>query len=210
MNPLASAVIAGAVRTLTGATIRWVGCRAEPRQRVYFGNHTSHLDAPLTWAALPPEVRKVVRPVAAGDYWGGANPVRRLVARLCGAVLVARVNPDQDERERQIAAMLQAMGDRGSLIVFPEGTRGDGPDVAPFKSGLYYLTLHRPGLELVPVYLDNVRRILPKGELLPVPMGCCVTFGPPITRVDNESKEAFLERARDAVRRLAPREEAAC
>jgi 1-acyl-sn-glycerol-3-phosphate acyltransferase len=210
MNAPASAVIAGAVRLLTGATIRWMGCRAEPRQRVYFGNHTSHVDAPLIWSALPPAIRVVTRPVAAGDYWGGLNPARRLVTRLSGAVLVERDNPGTVERERQIQTILDAMGEQGSLILFPEGTRGDGSDIAPFKSGLYYLSRGRPNLELVPVHLDNVRRILPKGEALPVPMACCVTFGPPITLGAGEPKDVFLERAREAVRQLTPRGSAAC
>jgi 1-acyl-sn-glycerol-3-phosphate acyltransferase len=210
MNAPVSSVIAGAVRLLTGATVRWIGCRPEPRQRVYFGNHTSHVDAPLIWSVLPAEIRVLTRPVAAGDYWGGTNPARRLVRRLSGAVLVERDNPGPAERERQIAALLDAMGRRCSLVMFPEGTRGAGPDIAPFKSGLYHLSLHRPGLELVPVHLDNVRRILPKGEVLPVPMACCVTFGPPITLGDDEPRGVFLERAREAVRRLRPREEALC
>jgi 1-acyl-sn-glycerol-3-phosphate acyltransferase len=210
MNAPASAVIAGAVRLLTGATIRWMGCHAAPRPRIYFGNHTSHVDAPLIWSALPPAIRAVTRPVAAGDYWGSLNPARRLVTRLSGAVLVERDNPGPVERERQIQTILDAMGEQGSLILFPEGTRGDGSDIAPFKSGLYYLSLGRPGLELVPVHLDNVRRILPKGEALPVPMACCVTFGPPITLGAGEPKDVFLERAREAVRQLKPRGQAPC
>jgi 1-acyl-sn-glycerol-3-phosphate acyltransferase len=210
MNAPVSTLIAGTVRLLTGASVRWVGCRPESRQRIYFGNHTSHVDAPLIWSALPPEVRMLTRPVAAGDYWVGASPARRLVTRLSGAVLVERANRGPAERERQIAAMLDAMGERCSLIIFPEGTRGAGPDIAPFKSGIYYLSLRRPGLELVPVHLDNVRRILPKGEVLPVPMACCVTFGPPIALGHGESKGVFLERAREAVRRLTPREQSPC
>jgi 1-acyl-sn-glycerol-3-phosphate acyltransferase len=210
MNGPASSVIAGAVRLLTGASVRWVGCRPEPRQRIYFGNHTSHVDGLLLWSALPPEIRVLARPVAAGDYWSGTYPARRLLMRLFGAVLVARDNAGPAERERQVETLLQAMGEWYSLILFPEGTRGAGPGIAPFKSGLYHLSLRRPGLELVPVHLDNVRRILPKGERLPVPMTCGVTFGPPVVLGAAEPKEAFLERAREAVRRLAPREEAPC
>ena len=202
MNVPAAAVFAGTARLLIGAKIRWMGCAPEPRQRVYFGNHTSHLDAVLVWSALPTKIRLQTRPVGARDYWGTESLVRRLVTGLSGAVLIARDNPCVAARERQIETILEAMGEQGSLIMFPEGTRGPGPEVAPFKSGLYHLSLHKRGLELVPVYLDNVHRILPKGELLPVPMTCCVTFGPPIVLGADERREAFLERARDAVRRL--------
>ncbi len=206
LNAPSSVVIAGAARLLSGATVRWVGCTPEPRQRVYFGNHTSHLDAVLVWAALPSQIRLRTRPLGARDYWGTENPLRRLITRLSGAVLIARDNTSVAAREQQIKTILESMGERWSLIVFPEGTRGAGPEIAPFKSGLYHLSLRKPALELVPVYLDNVYRILPKGELLPVPMACCVTFGPPLALRADEPKEAFLERAREAVQQLKSKE----
>ena len=206
LNAPSSVVIAGAARLLSGATVRWVGCTPEPRQRVYFGNHTSHLDAVLVWAALPSQIRLRTRPLGARDYWGTENPLRRLITRLSGAVLIARDNTSVAAREQQIKTILESMGERWSLIVFPEGTRGAGPEIAPFKSGLYHLSVGKPALELVPVYLDNVYRILPKGELLPVPMACCVTFGPPLALRADEPKEAFLERAREAVQQLKSKE----
>ena len=206
LNAPSSVVIAGAARLLSGATVRWVGCTPEPRQRVYFGNHTSHLDAVLIWSALPTQIRLRTRPLGARDYWGTENPLRRLITRLSGAVLIARDNTSVAAREQQIKTILESMGERWSLIVFPEGTRGAGPEIAPFKSGLYHLSVGKPALELVPVYLDNVYRILPKGELLPVPMACCVTFGPPLALRADEPKEAFLERAREAVQQLKSKE----
>ena len=204
MNPATASVIASAVRLLAGATVRWRGCRPEAHQRVYFGNHSSHLDAVLVWAALPSEIRRHARPVAARDYWESHRLTRRLIIRWSRAVLVERDNPDAETRERQIQAMLEAMGDEESLIMFPEGTRGAGTEIGPFKTGLYHLAQHRPGLELVPVHLHNVHRLLPKGALLPVFMACGVTFGPPLAVGPHEDRAAFLERAREAVRRLAP------
>jgi hypothetical protein len=74
--------------------------------------------------------------------------------------------------------------------------------MSEFKSGLYYLGKKRPDLELVPVYIDNVNRILPRGEFLPVPILSCITIGPPMWLEPGENKVAFLRRARQAVRRL--------
>jgi 1-acyl-sn-glycerol-3-phosphate acyltransferase len=202
VSPAAAAVVAGTVRLLTGATVRWSGGRPDARPRIYFGNHSSHLDAVLVWAVLPPEVRRRTRPVGARDYWESPNPVRRLITRLSGAVLIERDNPDAATRERQIQAMLEAMGGQWSLILFPEGTRGPGSEIGPFKSGLYHLGRRRPGLELVPVHLQDVHRVLPRGALLPVPVTCGVTFGPPLTVGPDEGKQDFLDRAREAVCRL--------
>ena len=101
-----------------------------------------------------------------------------------------------------IEHMLEAMGDNESLILFPEGTRGTGEEVATFKSGLYYLCQQRPGLRLIPAYLHNLNRILPKGEFLPVPFISKLTFGPAMALAAGEDKRAFLARAREAVCRL--------
>ena len=91
------------------------------------------------------------------------------------------------------------MADRYSLILFPEGTRGIGGEPGPFKSGIFHLSRLRPDVELVPVYLENLNRILPKGEILPVPMLSRLVFGPPLPPDAGEDKPAFLDRARRAL-----------
>lgn len=197
-------LLAAVARILAGAQGRWVGCRPDIRQRIYFANHTSHLDAVVLWSALPRELRALTRPVAARDYWGAGNPRRYLATQVFNAVLLERRDLDDVGRRQQLDLLLEALGDRSSLILFPEGTRGTGEELAPFKSGLYHLTLKRPDVELVPVYLDNLHRILPKGALLPVPLLSSVTFGAPIRVLPGEEKDAFLERARAAVRALKP------
>ena len=200
----AIAFLAGAARLTAGVTVRWTDWQPDTCQRVYFGNHTSHLDFLVLWSALPEEVQAVTRPVAARDYWG-RGPLRRyLTEGLFRAVLIERGNTDVTGRSRQLDLLLEAMGERYSLIVFPEGTRGPGPELGPFKTGLYHLSLRKPGLELVPAYIHNLHRIFPKGEFLPVPMLSSVSFGRPLRLLEGEPKEAFLERARAAVRSLRP------
>ena len=206
-HPLAS-VLAMVARLMSGVTVRWLGSSPALQQRVYFANHASHLDAVVLWAALPPSARVATSPVAGIDYWGKTRLRRYLADNVFRAILINR-QPQGAERSRAAAEAvigdLVAAIDRGrSLIVFPEGTRGSGDEVAPFKSGLYHLAHERPDVELVPVYLENLNRILPKGEVLPVPVLSSATFGPPLRLESNELKPAFLERARDAVVRLKP------
>ncbi len=185
------------LRLLSGARATWIGCEPESRQRVYFANHTSNLDGPVLWASLPLAVRQLTRPVGARDYWT-ANRLRRFFAeQVFNAVLIERKAPTA--RDNPIEDMLAAIGDMHSLILFPEGTRGSGPDPQPFKSGLYHLAKKRPEIELVPVLLDNMNRVLPKGELLPVPIISSVTFGSPIRLESSERRDDFLTRAREAV-----------
>lgn len=202
-HPLAR-VIAGAARLISGVTVRWLDSSPDARQTIYFANHSSHLDFVVLWASLPAEIRARTRPVAAQDYW--EKGLRRMIAvNVFRAVLVARRgSSDQPAADPQeaIRNMSDAMGEDQSLILFPEGTRGSGEEVAPFKSGLFYLCQQKPGVRLVPGYLNNLNRILPKGEFLPVPFISRLTFGPPLQLGTGETKADFLTRARAALCRL--------
>lgn len=186
-------------RFLSGASVRWVDCQPDTCQRVYFANHTSHLDPILVWSALPYPVRKLTRPVAAKDYWIRGR-VRRHIAEAYNALLIDR--KEIKVHQSPVDLMIREIGDVYSLILFPEGGRTSGDEVNEFKSGLYYLSKKRPDLELVPVCINNVNRILPKGKVLPVPLLSSITFGPPMWLEKGETKTDFLSRAREAVCRL--------
>lgn len=196
---LTSRILALIARILSGATARWVDCQPDPCQRVYFANHTSHLDALVIWSSLPREIRSLTRPVAAKDYWE-KGPVRRYVSKAFNAMLIDR--KVVKVHQSPVDMMIRKIGDTDSLIVFPEGSRNTESKMGKFKSGLYYLGKKRPDLELVPVYIDNLNRVLPRGEFLPVPLLSCITFGPPIWLEAGEPKQEFLKRAREAVRQL--------
>ena len=186
-------------RILSGSTVRWIDCQPDTCQRIYFANHTSHLDALVLWSSLPRQIRVLTRPVAAQDYWEKGF-IRRYIAKNFNAMLIDRKNIKVHKSPVQM--MLQEIGDKYSMIVFPEGSRNTEEEMGEFKSGLYYLAKKRPDLELVPVYIDNLNRVLPRGEFLPVPLLSSITIGPPIWLERDEPKTEFLKRARSAVRRL--------
>lgn len=187
-------------RFLSGASVRWIDCQPDTCQRVYFANHTSHMDALVIWSSLPRAVRMLTRPVAAKDYWTAGGIRRYLSRRVFNALLIDRT--EIKVHQSPVDLMIREIGHTHSLIVFPEGGRSSGIEIGEFKSGLYYLCKKRPDLELIPVHIDNMNRILPRGEVLPVPLLTCVSFGPPIWLEAGEPKTRFLERAREAVRRL--------
>jgi 1-acyl-sn-glycerol-3-phosphate acyltransferase len=191
-----SALLVAFVKLLVGAYARWIGSLPAPAQRIYFANHTSHIDTLAIWSALPRSLRRATRPVAALDYWG--RGVRRYVAtRALGAVLIDRSR--QDPNADPLDPLRAALRGGDSLIIFPEGTRGASATPAPFRQGIFKLASEFPAVELIPVYLDNLHRSLPKGAHLPVPMVCTVRFGAPLPRIADEPRDAFLVRARDAV-----------
>jgi 1-acyl-sn-glycerol-3-phosphate acyltransferase len=209
VHPIAS-LLAAVARGISGVQVQWAGCEPDEKQRIYFANHTSHLDFVVLWSALPSDLRARTRPVAAQDYWESSAVRRYVVINVFNAVLVQRgamaqaKNPEEARFAARalIEQLAAALGTEHSLILFPEGTRGNGEKVEEFRAGLYHLALRRPDVELVPAYLENMNRILPKGEVLPVPMLSLLTFGKPIQVEPGEEKEAFLERAREAVSSL--------
>jgi 1-acyl-sn-glycerol-3-phosphate acyltransferase len=201
-------VLAGAARLMSGASIVWLAPPPTPStpQRVYFGNHTSHLDFVVIWSALPAPLRARTRPVAGGDYWLKGRVRRYLSSRIFHAILIERAGATSPATAmKSIDQIATGMGAQHDIIVFPEGTRSLDGEVKPFKSGIFHLCRRKPELELVPVYLANMNRILPKGEVLPAPLLGRVIFGEPTRMAPAEEKTAFLARLREALLALRDR-----
>ena len=198
--------LAAVSRLISGAAVQWHSDPNAAVQRIYFGNHSSHLDFIVIWSALPARLRRFARPVAGRDYWEQGAVRRYLASQVFHAVLIERGNAGSDNApataRASVQRMVEEMGDRNSLIVFPEGTRSLNGEVGTFKSGLYHLSRLRPDAELIPVHLENLNRILPKGETLPVPMLSRVVFGPRLDTSVDEDKDEFLARARAALIQL--------
>jgi 1-acyl-sn-glycerol-3-phosphate acyltransferase len=196
------ALLIGATRFLVGGQGIWVGTTPSTAQRIYFANHSSHLDTILLWAALPPHLRETTHPVAAADYWGKGGLRRHIALKVLNAVLIDRQGGAR-AKGGPLAPLLEVLEKGESLIIFPEGTRAFERLPGSFKPGLYHLAQACPGAELVPVFLDNLARAFPKGSFIPAPISCSARFGAPIALGPDEDKAAFLIRAREAVVALA-------
>ncbi len=200
----ASAIIFFA-RMITAVRGIWVGIEPSRRQRVYFANHVSHGDFVLVWTVLPERLRRKTRPVAGSDYWMKSR-MRQFIGRdVFKSVLIDR---DPETRtEDPVEKMVEALDENASLIVFPEGTRNSSDQpLLPFKSGLFHLATARPSVDLVPVWIANLNRVMPKGEFVPVPLICTVTFGAPVHVQTGEAKDDFLARASAALLALSPQQ----
>ena len=193
-------LLAFLARLITGAQGHWYGSPPKAEQRIYFANHQSHFDWVLIWAALPRELRTQTRPIAARDYWTSSPLKHWLTRKVFNAVYVSRVRTDDED---PLEPLVEALKNGDSLVIFPEGTRGSKGEPQAFKAGLYHLAEQFPEVQLIPAWIDNVQRVMPKGEVVPVPILCTVTFGAPVHLQPGEEKRNFLARARDAVMALA-------
>ena len=192
------------VSFITGVRPKFEGDIAfSPEKKVYFANHASHGDFVMVWISLPKPWRKLARPVAGADYWLKGKIRRFVIQQVFNGLLIMRNGNDPKAITAQMTAALQ---EGSSLIIFPEGTRNTDDDVVllPFKSGIYHLARENPDVQFVPIWIDNINRVLPKGKLVPVPIICSVNIGQEMQLFPGESKDEFLQRARDAMLALAP------
>ena len=202
LDRLAASALCGFAKLLTGVRALWIGSAPDARPRVYFANHRSHGDFLTLWASLPPALRKTTRPVAGADYWL-TSPLRRYIAnRVFKSVLIPRSL--SRTQPNPIELMSEALNAGDSLIIFPEGTRNLGDDLLPFKSGLFHLAQAFPQVEFVPVWIENLGRVMPKGAFIPVPLLCTLIFGEALRLAEGESRQDFLTRSRSALLNLAP------
>ncbi len=159
-----------------------------PAARIFYANHTSHADILLLLAALPPAIRESARPVAAADYWGVDTLRRFLATDVFRSLVVSRLDVSRDAHPMD--GMRRALHAGQSIILFPEGTRGDGAHLRPFRGGIYHLLQAVPCVEVVPVWIQNAHRALPRGGWLPRPWPCAVAFGrPACVSVDSPKAE---------------------
>ena len=192
------------VSFITGVRPKFEGdISFSPEKKIYFANHASHGDFVMVWISLPKKWRKLARPVAGADYWLKGKFRRFIINNVFNGLLIMRNGNDPKAITQQMSAALQ---EGSSLIIFPEGTRNMDDDVTllPFKSGIYHLARENPDVQFVPIWIDNINRVLPKGKLIPVPIICEVNIGQEIQLFPGESKDDFLQRARDAMLALAP------
>ena len=202
-KPVSVAIVLFA-RAITAVRASWPESGMQTRRCVYFANHSSHGDFILIWTVLPPRLRRRLRPVAGADYWLKSTLNSFIGRDVFNAVLIER---DREARkEDPVTQMTQALDAGSSLILFPEGTRNLTEQILqPFKSGLFHLAQARPDIDLVPVWIDNLNRVMPKGEFVPIPLICTVSFGEPLHIGEAEEKAEFLARAEAALLALAPK-----
>ena len=192
-------------RLLTGARSLWVGCAPEMKQRIYFANHNSHIDFILLWSSLPTPIRRKTRPIAASDYWTKDGLRRFLIQDTFNGVTIQR---NRENNADPLQPVKDVLAQGYSIIFFPEGTRNleDDVELLSFKSGLYNLHQQFPDIEIVPVWISNLKRVMPKGAFVPLPLLSTVIFGEPLQQHIHMDKAEFLAHAQQQLLCLKDKE----
>ncbi|MDQ9012097.1 lysophospholipid acyltransferase family protein [Acinetobacter gerneri] len=188
-------------RLLTGARSLWYGCEPIQTQRIYYANHNSHIDFILLWSSLPKEIRRKTKPVAASDYWLKDGFRRFLIQDTFQGVTILR---NRENNNDPLQPIKDALEQGYSIIFFPEGTRNlsDDIELLDFKSGLFHLKTQFPNVEIVPVWISNLKRVMPKGAFIPLPLLSTVIFGCPLEQHEELDKANFLDYAKQQLIKL--------
>jgi 1-acyl-sn-glycerol-3-phosphate acyltransferase len=183
-------------RVFTGADVSGREHLPTRGPAIVAANHNSHVDTLLLLSMFPAGTLRKVRPAAAADYFLKDPMMSWFSRHVIGIVPVARNRAGSGEDVLAPAREALAAGD--IVVIFPEGTRGPGSDdMGRLKSGVARLAESFPEAPVTPVWIQGAGRVLPKGEVVPVPMNCAVIVGPPIRW---EGKRAtFMEALREAL-----------
>jgi 1-acyl-sn-glycerol-3-phosphate acyltransferase len=190
-------------RIFTGADL--VGRERLPLKgpAILVANHASHVDTLLLLTIYPSKALDRVRPAAAADYFLKGGLLAWFSRSILNVVPVARDKVASGEDILAPAREALAAGD--ILLIFPEGTRGDGEAMSRLKSGVARLAAAFPQAPITPIWLQGAGRVLPKGAHVPVPMNCTVLVGEPFHW--GGERTAFMDELRDrleALHALAP------
>jgi 1-acyl-sn-glycerol-3-phosphate acyltransferase len=183
----------------------FIGLRTRGREHlpandpfILIANHSSHLDTVAVLSLFPLSRLRRIRPCAAADYFERTRLISFLSRTFFNVLPIERTNVHREDHPVQ--RMREALERGESLLLFPEGTRGASKAIAPFKSGVARLVEQAEHVPVVPVYLANLGRALPKGEFVPVPFFCEVRIGAPLALAG--SREEILAALRHAIEAL--------
>ena len=153
---------------------------------IIVSNHNSHLDTMTILSSLPASVLPHVHPVAAGDYFNKYRVLGFLVRIFVNVVYVYR---DQSDKGSNLDYLDNHLKSGRNLILFPEGTRGEPDQLQSFRSGVGVLLKNNPSVKFVPVYIDGVGKMMPRGDGLPIPTIAHYKMGDPVDIAGLDIKE---------------------
>lgn len=159
-------------------------------------NHNSHLDALVLLSLFRLADLPKVKVIAAKDYFCKTQLRTWLSLNIIGIIPIDR----QGGTENPLAPVMTALQDGYTVVMFPEGSRGEMEVRQPFKFGIAKLVETFPEVKVTPTYLHGLGKALPRGEFILVPFVCDGCIGEDIGWTgDKASFMDALEKSFDAL-----------
>ncbi len=186
------------LRWFVGVRLKVAHFLVKENQFIIVANHNSHLDTMTLMASMPASIVHKVRPVAAADHFGKTRLKRFLTNYFVNSLLIRRKRDKDNPENDPINVMLQAIDNGDSLIIFPEGTRGEPEVKQTLKPGVAILLSKRPNTVWVPAYMAGMGTAMPKDDNLIVPVESKIIFGEVQKIAEGATVESILEAIEDA------------
>lgn len=168
---------------------------------IIVSNHNSHLDVFALMNVLGLRRLRYVRPVAASDYFLKGRLRRWFSTQIIGIIPIDRDNVKRIHGKHPLEPIAEVLADKGIVLLFPEGTRGEPERLDEFRTGVAHLARRHPQVPITPVFMHGLGKALPKGEALLVPFFCDIVVGPPLD--STLGKQEFMASLSRAMRALA-------
>ncbi|MFP2514247.1 lysophospholipid acyltransferase family protein [Buttiauxella agrestis] len=172
----------------------WLGLRVRHREKlpksgpaIVVANHNSHMDVFALLSLFPLRHQANVHPVAAADYFLRNKRMAWFALNILNIIPVMRKGGESNP----LALCEQALRDSKTLILFPEGTRGEPGKLSPLKSGLWHLSQSMPEVPIIPIWLSGTEKIMGKGNRIPLPLFIDVSIGDAVKF--NPEKKVFMD-----------------
>jgi 1-acyl-sn-glycerol-3-phosphate acyltransferase len=166
---------------------------------IIVANHNSHLDTLVLIALFPLKTMKILRPVAAADYFLSNVLLKFFALKIMNIIPISR--KISSFHEDLLDPISQSLNKGEIVIIYPEGTRGDPEQFSRFKRGISHLSKQHPKVPITPIFTHGLGKALPRGEGLFVPFFCDVFIGDSFFWTGE--RESLMGQLEDSMKSLA-------
>jgi 1-acyl-sn-glycerol-3-phosphate acyltransferase len=167
-----------------------------PQPAILAPNHESDIDTPLVLLSLPHSWRANTVVGAATDRF-----YRKRGFAIAAGFWINTFPFDRGGGQRRgLAAAAAHLRDGRNVLIYPQGTRGAGPE--GYRAGVAELALVS-GAPIIPVHITGSALVMPKGRGLNRRAKTTVTFARPLHPRAGESPAELTERLQVAIEHVS-------
>lgn len=136
------------------------------------------MDTAAFLAMIPMKGHLEAHPIAANDYFGRSPFARKFFEFVFNTIIINRKG--KQEIDKTIEPINLALSQKKSILIFPEGSRGEPEIMGQFKNGIAYILKTHPTIPFVPIYMQGLGKAMPKGDSVIIPHDSKIIVGRPV------------------------------